>query len=209
MKIAICDDHRLLAESLAHRLRSRGHEVSVTLSPPAALHLLRAQVARGDPFTLCLMDLRFPEGARAGLQVLPALRQATPDTVLVLLSSALDERTAHDALAAGAHVVARKDISLDALETAVAEAAAGHDLVPFDLVRAGRAGHLTPREREVLALVARGLSTVEIGDHLGLAASTVRGHVEAVLTKLDVTSRLHAVAMAGATITDGVVRDAS
>jgi two-component system nitrate/nitrite response regulator NarL len=202
VKVVICDDHRLLAEALAHRLRSRGHEVAVVLSPSDAHAQMQIAAKHGRPFTLCLMDLRFPDDSHAGLHALPGLRVASPETVLMLLSSALDERTAHDALAAGAHVVARKDISLAALETAVADAEDGHALAPFELVRTGKAGHLTPREREVLALVARGMSTVEIGTSLGLAASTVRGHVEAVLTKLDVTSRLHAVAMAGSTITE-------
>lgn len=196
MNILICDDHALLAETLATRLRGRGHDVRVEHSPEAAVQAV--STAAPD---VCLMDLRFPGRPRGGLDAIRAVRHVAPHTALLLLSGALTKETAAAAIAAGAHGVANKAIALTALEAAIEQIARGRAVVSEELAGGSGRMSLTAREREVLDLVAAGSSTVQIAAALDIATSTVRGHVESILSKLGVHSRLDAATLAGRSAT--------
>lgn len=187
LRILICDDNVLLGESLAARFRNRGHTLAVTQEPNAALGHLEAHGA-----DLCLMDLRFPNAPTGGLAAIALIRKRAPGTTVILLSGAVDDGIAAEAIRAGAHGVARKDITLGALERAVAKAASGAALLPRDIVGARHPVHLTAQEQRVSVLLADGLTTEQISTELGVARSTVRGYVQAILSKLDVHNRLHA-----------------
>lgn len=189
MRVLVCDDHVLLASSLALHLRRRGHESTVVTHPADALPVLRSQ-----RFDVCLLDLRFGQDPLAGLASIPSFRQASPGTALVVLSAGRDEDVARAALHAGASAVAHKSMSLSDVERLVAQAGAG--LLPAQLRPTAEvcSGRITRREREVLDLVARGLTSDEIGWDLGISAHTVRSHVEAARTKLAARNRLEAVA---------------
>lgn len=192
MRILVCDDHALLAEALASRLRTRGHEVRVEVTPEDAV-----AAAAADQPDLCLMDLRFPGRPLGGLQAIPDLRTESPETAVLLLSAAADAKTARAALTAGAHGVAGKDIALPALERAVEQIALGRVVASEELTAGSGRASLTDRERQVIDLVAAGRSTAQIATDLTISAATVRGHVEAILGKLGVHSRLHAATLAG------------
>jgi two-component system, NarL family, nitrate/nitrite response regulator NarL len=191
LRMLICDDHQLLASSLATRFRSRGHTVHTVASPPAALaHLHRHTV------DLCLMDLRFPGAPLGGLNAITAVRTASPDTVVILVSAALDRLAVEAAVRAGAHGVARKDTSLEAFECAVLRAGPGTVLLPADFASAA-VRRLSPQEGRVLELVEQGRSTAYVAAELGLSVATVRAHLAAISAKLRVTSRVHAINVAG------------
>jgi two-component system nitrate/nitrite response regulator NarL len=192
MRILLCDDHSLLAESLAVRLRARGHEVRVESTPEGAV-----EAAAADAPDLCLMDLRFPGRPRGGLDAVPELRRRAASTALILLSGAINPDIARTAVAAGAHGVASKDISLPALESTVAHIAAGRVVASPDVAPPAGRELLTPREREIVDLIAAGRSTTQIAVLLDISVNTVRGHVESAMTKLGVHSRVDAASVAG------------
>jgi DNA-binding NarL/FixJ family response regulator len=189
MRVLVCDDHALLASSLALHLQRHRHQTTVATHPADA-----AAALRSAHFDVCLLDLRFGHDPIAGLTALPSLREASPGTAVIVLSAVRDAGVARAALHAGAQAVADKGMSLSAVERLVAEAGAG--LLPAQLRPSAdvSSGRITKREREVLDLVGRGLRSDEIGCALGISAHTVRSHVEAARGKLAARNRLEAVA---------------
>lgn len=161
---------------------------------------------------VALMDVRMPR--MDGIEATRQLRDAGVDTrVLVLTTFDLDEHV-FDALRAGASGFLLKDAPPDDLVHAVRVIAAGEALLAPSITRRlierlgrtaaplrdhsddERLGRLTEREREVLVLMARGLSNVEIAAALFLGEATVKTHVGRVLMKLDVRDRVQAVVLA-------------
>lgn len=157
-----------------------------------------------------LMDVRMPrlDGIAATRRIL----DAHPDTrVLVLTTFDVDDHV-YEALRAGASGFLLKDAPADELVRAVVVVAAGEALLAPSVTRRlvaefasrsvpGRATSerldvLTPREREVLTLIARGMSNTEIADHLVVAEQTVKTHVGRVLGKLGLRDRAQAVVLA-------------
>jgi DNA-binding NarL/FixJ family response regulator len=157
-----------------------------------------------------VMDIRMP-----GMDGLTATRLLTgspdPPRVLVLTTFDLDAYV-FEALRAGASGFLLKDANPDDLLAAIRIVAAGDGMLAPAVTRrliAAFAGGtvtppaevapppgLTPREREVLTLLASGLSNAEIGERLGVATGTVKTHVNALLTKLDVRDRVQATILA-------------
>jgi two-component system nitrate/nitrite response regulator NarL len=211
--VAICDDHSVFADCLAVLLDRSGYTVTgVTNRPSDAVELLR-----DNPTDVCLLDCSFPDAH--GLDHVSELREAAPDCRIILLSAQLDADTV--ARGAQSHVAgyARKQQPLSELLEAIARVGAGQMSIPDDLLvgvlstrRAGPRGargelrdlcrFFTPRERQVLQGMVRGLGTPELARELGISATTTRGHVQAVLTKLGVHSRLKAAVLA---VREGVV----
>jgi len=203
-RLLICDDHMVFADSLAIALTARGEDViAITRSVPQALAEVRA--TRPD---VVLMDLHFASGPD-GLAGIRALTALTPPPRVVLLSGAVDSRVLTDAIRAGADGVLSKAESLDGVVSAIHRVAAGGFYADPDLLRGSlrptpaeldevqlSAQFLTPREREVLGRLVQGSSTTDLADAMGIGAATVRTHVQAVLSKLGVASRLEAVTLA-------------
>ncbi|GAA1582193.1 response regulator [Kribbella sancticallisti] len=167
-----------------------------------------AVAAERDP-DVVLMDIRMP-----GLDGLSATRLLTGlgdrPRVLVLTTFDLDEYV-YEALRSGASGFLLKDARAEDLLTAIRVVAAGDGMlaptVTRRLIQAFAAGapapgtsvvldKLTPREREVLTLIAAGLSNAEIAERLGVATGTVKTHVNALLTKLDARDRVQATIIA-------------
>jgi two-component system nitrate/nitrite response regulator NarL len=197
--VLICDDHALLADSLAQHLRSRGHTATAVSTAAAALAALRAE--RTD---VCVLDLWLEDDPRGGLSSIPLAREASPGTAVVLLSAALAPADADAALAAGAHAAADKSISLAALERIITLAA--RDRRRTTRGRGQRAlgpDAVTQREREVLKLVAEGLSNREVGDALGISVHTVRSHLQSARRKLSAHNRVQVVAGTWSDTADG------
>ena len=199
-RVLVCDDHVTFAEALAVVLRGGGHSVTPTTTARDAL-----AHAAAEPFDVVVMDLGLP-GAQDGLGATRALVAAHPRLRVLLLTASADRRLVARAVDAGAEGVATKDQPLAAVLRAVAEVEAGGFYCAPHLLRealrppspATDLAHLTvalltPREREVLARLVQGATTPQMAEAMGIGPATVRTHVQAVLTKLGVGSRLEAV----------------
>jgi two-component system nitrate/nitrite response regulator NarL len=203
MRAVLCDDHRLFADALATVLRHAGVDVAAVLTrPDEAVE----RACRGD-VDVCVMDVGFPGGLH-GLDASRALADQPAGPPVVLLTAHTDLETIDAAIATGAAGVLFKVQPVREICDAVVRVANGgvvldarfmlpppqpvaardrtRDLVEF----------LTPREREVLRLLVAGLRTDAIAQRLGIGVATTRGHVQSILTKLQVHSRIKAVAIA-------------
>lgn len=201
MRIVLCDARRLMVEALAASLALRGHEVvGVTTDLEAAHSMIRER----DP-DVCMVDIAF-----AGVDGVRAVERmsATRCKVLVL-TARTDAAVVQAVLAAGAAGVLGKDQRLDEVLLALKWLADGATRIPVRIHRpadqvadlrdqgdAARLRFLTRREREALHRIAQGESTKEIASSMQVAYSTARTHVQNVLTKLGVRSRLQAAAIA-------------
>jgi len=150
-----------------------------------------------------LMDLVMPgmDGATATRRI----RERWPQIHVIALTSFPDEDLVHKAIQAGATSYLLKNIEPDELEEAIRAAAAGRPTLAPEATRAliNAAGRpappgydLTPREREILALMVQGLSNPEMAGKLDLSISTIKFHVSSVLAKLGVAGRTEAVSLA-------------
>lgn len=204
MRIVICDDHRLLLESLSAALAHRGITVEAAVLGPA--DAVRA-VTLHDPDVL-LIDLAFPEGS--GLQAAREVMTRHPRTKVVVLTGSTSSEALVEALDIGVAGYLRKDQDVPEIAAALEAVASGGSAVdPVLLRQASRPSatlprqrtpeaQLTTRERSVAALLVDGRNTDEIMRELGVSQSTVRTHVQSILTKLGVHTRLQAVtALAG------------
>jgi two-component system nitrate/nitrite response regulator NarL len=199
MRILICDDHLLLAEALSAVLRGRGHETLADVTRPEEA----VAAVRASQVDVCVMDLGFPGGD--GIDGIRRLRRASPSTRVVVLSALDDPAAVEEALAAGASGYVLKGEPTEAVVRVIERVAAGETgIAPApealatdrgaDGSRLGR--FLTRREREVLERLVRGQSTTAMAREMGVAYSTVRTHIQNVLTKLGVHSKLAAVTLA-------------
>lgn len=199
MHFVLCDDHRLFAEPLAAALAARGHDVVVTTSPDAAIEA----VERHRP-DMCVVDLGFPNGAD-GVDVVTEVGRRYPSCPVVILSGSTETRDVARAVSAGAAGFLRKDQPTAALFAAFDCIAAGGAVPAIPLLPTretaeqvrvgGLVGRLTGREREVLLGLLHAEDTQGIARSLGVAPSTARTHLQSVLLKLGVHSRLQAVAL--------------
>lgn len=206
MSLLLCDDHLLLLEALASALTARGQEVVATLTRPSDVADAAAAL---DP-DVCLLDVYFPDGD--GIQAVREVQRRAPRTKVLMLSASNDPAVVRDALDAGALGFVQKDADIDAILTAVEQVGRDEISLRPGLLRAvihpthaeprprpGPVEHwLTDRERDVLTRLVAGESTESIAAGLGMATSTTRTHIQNVLVKLGVHSRLQAVAYATA-----------
>ena len=209
MRFAICDDHRLFTEALATVLRGRGWECVACADKPSQM----VCVVRDRQVDVCLMDLFFPDGI-LGLDGISVVRAVSPRTQVVVLTAASDPTTLAQAVTNGAAGVAFKDDDIDRI-VEVVECVHDGGVVPkraaprpsvlvesrsqlADLER-----FLTPRERETLERLAHGESGTQLAQNMSISDATARTHVQHVLAKLGVHSRLEAVAFA---VTNNLIR---
>ena len=202
MRIPICDDHAVFAESLAALLGRAGYEVpAVTYSPDQAL----AALAQHE-VDICLLDAQFP--GENIVNRLPELRAAAPTARTVLLSAEVDPTLIPTALAGGMRGFAHKGSHVAELcatldRVYAGEIVAEHRPAPAKARPTGPspearrlARFLTHREREVLCHLVRGRDTTVLARALGVTRSTARSHIQSLLTKLGVHSRLEAATIA-------------
>jgi two-component system, NarL family, nitrate/nitrite response regulator NarL len=203
MRLVLCDDHRLLIEAFGTALQAAGHDVVAMATTPEGGY--RA-VCEQDP-DACLLDVVFPHGS--GLDAAARIAAARPACRVVMLSGRPDPALVRAALAAGAVGFVRKGDSVAGLLRALSLVGAGEIAVEPELLRAAvrarshvpvpasrqRLRFLSARERDALRGVLAGRSTKQIAREMGVSLSTARTHVQSVLTKLGVHSRLQAVAL--------------
>lgn len=192
MRIVIAEDGVLLREGVAGLLQDSGHEVVARVGDAEAL---LAVVAEFEP-DLAIVDVRMPPDYSAeGLVAAVAIRERHPATAVLILSQHIEVDHALDLFSTGGFGYLLKDRILavnDFLEAARRVAHGGNALDPMvvkALIGPRRAGPdpltgLTPREHEVLGLVAEGYSNTAIAKRLWLTERTVQSHVSAILTKL-------------------------
>jgi two-component system nitrate/nitrite response regulator NarL len=204
MRLVICDDHRLLLDALSLVLSHHGHIVLATvLDPDAAV-----EAAREHQPDVCLLDVHFPDGN--GLHAIGRIHAASPHTKVVMLAGSTGRGLVSDAIARGAAGFVSKvkpvEAILESLEMAHRGFLAVDPLVLQEALRPQSKKDdplwalkfLTQREWEVLLCIMDGLDTQRMADHLGVHRSTARTHVQNLLGKLGVNSRLQAAAMMNA-----------
>jgi two-component system nitrate/nitrite response regulator NarL len=215
IRILVVDDHTLFRRGLTALLSRDPSLVVVGDAADAGEAQRRAQELAPD---LILLDNHLP--GVSGVDALPALRQSAPRARIVMLTVSEDEADLAAALRGGACGYLLKTIEGDALVTALHRAMRGDSLVSDEmtgkLVAAYRdavslpngvsesvpaassspLGQLSPREIDILRGIAQGASNKEIGRTLGIAETTVKIHVQHVLRKLDVSSRVQAAVLA-------------
>jgi DNA-binding NarL/FixJ family response regulator len=150
---------------------------------------------------LVLLDLGLPD--RPGLELGKEILEELPGTKVVVVTALDDERSVQDAFKAGFHGYLTKRTDSERFAQALRSVEGGHTVFPQrKLGRRGRTGEellaeqLTTREVEVLQLLTEGASSDHIAEQLSVSPNTVRTHVQGILSKLQVHSRLEAAAFA-------------
>ena len=193
MRIVIAEDGVLLREGVAGLLQESGHDVVARVGDGETL---LSVVAEFEP-ELAIVDVRMPPDYRAeGLEAASLIRERHPGTAVLILSQHVEVSHALELFSSGGFGYLLKDRILavdDFLDAARRVASGGNALDPMVVkaLIAPRVGaddplaELTPRESEVLGLVAEGYSNSAIAKRLWLTERTVQSHVSAILTKLD------------------------
>jgi DNA-binding NarL/FixJ family response regulator len=132
----------------------------------------------------------------AGVELIRALREASPTTRIAVYTAEADERIAHEVLEAGAVALVLKEAPLADLVRALEAALAGGSYLDPALAGAVPGKKLTQRELDVLGLLAEGLQHEEIGRRLGISSETVRTHLRKACDRLGAATRTQAVATA-------------
>lgn len=198
MRLVACDDHGLFLEALVMVLTELGHEVVASTD---CLDEAVSQTVSKQP-DVCLLDVAF--GGRPRVDAASLIRRHDPQVGLLLLTGMASEDvwTAYDAGVVDG--VVNKVCGISVLDAAIRAVASGERVVEGFARRPGppvlhpqpRPDRLTEREREVLRLLTRGVSTVQMASELGVSVNTVRTHVQNVLHKLGVNGRSKAVHLA-------------
>jgi len=207
--IVLADDQVVVLDALTAFLTQFGHRVAGTAGSCAAMVHCVTSLAPD----VCITGNRYPDGE--GVKAIEMLSELSPQTKLVMLTGQSDADTMRRALAAGAAGYVHKSRGGAVLLDVVHRVCNGEIVVEGSFLRPRQpepddrpdlrrlAGYLTRRERDCLALLVEGLDTTSMAKRLGLSRTTVRTHVQSVLTKLGVHSRLEAASL---TIRYGLLR---
>lgn len=206
IRVLLCDDQSIVTEGLRVILRQAG-DIEVIGVVENGADAVEAVASRQPD--VVLMDLRMP--VMNGIQATEHIRQQHPATRVLVLTTYDDDEWVFDAIRAGAAGYLLKDAPRDQIIEAIRGTAAGATHVDpkvagklFQFVNqpaatpasAHFAVDLSPREREILELIAEGLSNAEIADRLFLSKGTVQNYVSTLFAKLDVTDRTQAAVLA-------------
>ncbi|HET9495048.1 MAG TPA: response regulator transcription factor [Chloroflexia bacterium] len=199
IRVLVADDHSVVRSGLAAFLSVRD---DMELVGEAGDGEEAVRLCGETAPDVVLMDLVMP--VMDGPHATAIIRKAYPHVQVIALSGYHDEARVQAALEAGAIGYLLKNVSAPALADAIAAAHHGRPTLAPEateaLVRAATNPHradqeLTPREQEILEMLASGLSNHEIAQKMGLSRSTVKFHVSNILSKLHVSSRTGAVAV--------------
>lgn len=205
IRVLLVDDHQLLTGALSAVL-SREPDMDVV---GVAGTVAEAKAMARERLDVVLMDYRLPDGT--GAEATRAIKARWPAARVVMLTAVHDDETILESIQAGADGYLTKDRAVEEVVSAVRAANAGETLLPRSVIlgiaqRVVAARDrptdrrpiepLTPRELEVLKALAEGLSTPEICERLFIAPNTLRTHIQNIMGKLHVHSKLEAVAFA-------------
>jgi len=204
VQVLIVQDHPLLASALARVLEAQPDMAVSGVSDSGAGALAAAAQMRPD---VVLMDFRLPDVS--GPEAARMIQSEHADAAIVFHSADESETALLDAVDAGATAYLTKDATADQIIEAVRRASRGELLIPAELfaraIRRQRGvvtmkrereqliAQFTPRELDILHLLAEGLDTTAMSQRLGIAPHTVEWHVRHVIEKLQVHSKLQAV----------------
>jgi len=200
LRVLLVDDHAMVRRGLAAFLKAFD---DLELAGEAAQGEEAVQRCAEIQPDVVLMDLEMP--IMDGVAATRVITERFPRVRVIVLTSFRDEGLVQRALQAGAIGYLLKNVSADDLASAIRAAHAGRPTLAPEatqaLVHAAArppvpGQDLTPREREVLALMVQGLSNTAIAARLVVSPSTAKAHVSSILSKLGVTSRTEAVALA-------------
>jgi NarL family two-component system response regulator LiaR len=200
IRVLIVDDHAMVRRGLAAFLKAKPD-----------LLLVGEAANGGEAITLCerllpdvvLMDLMMP--GMSGAEATKVISSRWPEVRVIALTSFGDKEMVREALSAGALSYLLKNVSAEDLAEAIRAACGGRSTLAAEAVQAlvqpvsnasAVGDELTPREREVLALMVKGLTNPEIAERLVVSRSTAKAHVSNVLAKLGASNRAEAVALA-------------
>jgi two-component system, NarL family, nitrate/nitrite response regulator NarL len=200
--VIIANPQRMFVDALGSAVRNEGMRVVHGVTTCSGL----IDAVRLSPDAVCLTAWEFADGSLAHL--IPRLRTVSPDASIVVVSGDSDRSVLSAALAVGVQGFIHTSRGLEVLLDAISRLRAGEIVIEASLDRPRRtssdegqrvrelANYLTPREYECLVLVASGKDTEFMARHLGVSRTTVRSHVQSMLIKLSVHSRLEAAALA-------------
>lgn len=208
IRVLIVDDHTLFRSGIKALLQ-RQPEFEIVGEAGNGLDGVKS-AARLSP-DVVLLDLHMPD--LSGLETIPLLRDAAPQAQIVMLTVSEDTENLLEALRIGARGYILKNIETDFLLDSIRRAATGESIMSpqmagklADAMRSAgtkheapstaQVGKLSPREREIIALLACGDSNKEIARLLNLSESTVKIHVQGILRKLNLGSRVQAAVYA-------------
>jgi two-component system response regulator DevR len=199
VRVFLLDDHEIVRRGIADLLEVESGVSVVGEAGTAAEALRRIPAARPD---VAVLDARLPDGS--GIDVCRDIRSAHPEIRCLILTSYDDNDAVFAAVMAGASGYLLKEIRGNSFVDAVRQVAAGKSLLDpgvterlLTRLREGtprdeRSDSLTKREREILSLIADGLTNKQIGERLFLAEKTVKNYVSGLLAKLGMQRRTQA-----------------
>jgi DNA-binding NarL/FixJ family response regulator len=202
IRVLLVDDHQLLTDSLARLLAAEPdiEIMGIGKTVAEAKHLAQERM------DVVLMDYRLPDGT--GAEATRAIKARWPSARVVMLTAVQDDETVLESIQAGADGYLTKDRAVDDVVATVRSARAGETLLPRSVIigiaqrvavardrQAERAPieTLTARELQVLQALAEGMATPDICERLFISRNTLRTHVQNIMMKLHVHSKLEAV----------------
>jgi len=203
IRVFLLDDHEVVRRGLAELLTAEGDVTVVGEAGTAADALARIPPTRPD---VAVLDVRLPDGD--GVEVCREIRSRHPEVQCLILTSFADDEALFQAIMAGAAGFVLKQVRGADLLDAVRRIAAGQSLLDpavtsrvLERVRRGpeedeRLAQLTPQERNILELIAEGLTNRQIAERVHLAEKTVKNYVSNLLAKLGMERRTQAAVFA-------------
>ena len=199
-RVLIVEDHQVVADGLSALINDQDDMTVVGTAGSVSDSILRATELMPD---VVLMDFRLGDGTGADASM--AIRQVRPETKLVFLTREDSDAARFAALEAGASAFLHKSRAASEVVDAIRAVAAGRSLFTPRTISAllnkrreaeTQLERLTPREKEVLRLMAEGAASRDIASRLGISYTTVRTHIRSLGSKLGVHSKLEAIVKA-------------
>jgi two-component system NarL family response regulator len=191
IRVLVVDDHPVVCRGLAAILKA---EPDMEVAGQAANGRQGVELYRTLRPDVTLMDLRMP--VMSGVEAIREIRNEFKNAAFVVLTTYQGDEDIHRALEAGALAYLLKGMSDHELIEAIRAVHSGLRYIPKPIVDvlANRPvrSELSSRERQILALIVRGMSNRQIGDELGIAEATVKWHVNLILSRLNVADRTQA-----------------
>ncbi|MGN6250383.1 MAG: response regulator [Marmoricola sp.] len=207
VRVYLLDDHEIVRRGLTHLLD--GQDGMEVVGHAATAEQALSDIARLQP-DVAVLDVRLGEGM-SGIEVCREVRSRHPEVRCVMLTSYDDDDALFSALVAGAAGYLLKEIDGRTITAGIRDAAAGLSVIDaaatarvIERVERGdrpagvpdQLATLTPTERQILALIAEGLTNRQIGERIYLAEKTVKNHVTSILAKLGLSRRTQAAVLA-------------